>query len=278
MSDNVSDFQGGELPADMVCHSGADGVSVLRWFLCFGLAFTGAFTAMVLLGSGHNWASETWWSAQSSLSERWDGFLQAFAAAPVSVKLLGLGIYMSLCCTLLPLPTGGIIAAVATRQAALTGGGDWPIWLVAMTTTLLVATVGAGASTVANLNDYHLFTWLLRHHRIHKVRHTRTHESAARWFAKAPFFLLVIFNILPIPIDVIRMLAATCRYGRKPFALANFIGRFIRYAIIAFITYWWNLGGYAVILLLALALAAGLAKLGSAVMRKIIACRANEQA
>ena len=104
-------------------------------------------------------------------------------------------------------------------------------------TAAIVGAVGGAASTVANLNDYHLFTWLLRSRRIARVRHTRLYQASARWFARSPWFILVIFNIVPIPVDVIRMLATTCRYPRLPFAAANFLGRFVRYAAIAAGTY-----------------------------------------
>jgi membrane protein YqaA with SNARE-associated domain len=90
---------------------------------------------------------------------------------------------------------------------------------------------------VANLHDFHLFTLVLRHKHVARVRGTKFYDRAARWFSRRPFALLVIFNILPIPIDVIRMLAATYRYPLRPFAAANFIGRWIRYAVIAAFTF-----------------------------------------
>jgi membrane protein YqaA with SNARE-associated domain len=177
------------------------------------------------------------------------------------VKLIFFGSYLSLCTTFLPLPTGWIVAAVATREAAV-GSNAW-------TTTLLVATVGAIGSTIANLNDYHLFTWMLRSHRVAKIRHTKLYEKSAMWFSRSPFFLLVVFNIVPIPVDVVRILATTYRYPRGPFAAANFIGRFLRYAVIAFVTYWWNLGYVAVLALLALAVVLAAVKAIPYLYRKI---------
>ena len=134
-----------------------------------------------------------------------------------AVKLLIFGIYISLCCTFLPLPTTPIVAALATREAAVTG----ELW----STVVLVGVVCAAASTIANLNDYHIFTWMLRSRQVAGVRRTRMYACAARWFARSPFVILVIFNIAPIPVDVIRMLAATHRYPRVPFAAANFVGK-----------------------------------------------------
>ena len=97
-----------------------------------------------------------------------------------------------LSCTFLPLNTSWIVAALAMEKFSITG----ELW----TTVLLVAVTGAIASTVANLNDYHTFTLLLRSKWIARVRHTRTYQVAARWFERAPFAITFIFNLLPIPV------------------------------------------------------------------------------
>lgn len=188
---------------------------------------------------------------------------QLLAATSPAVKLLAFTIYISLCCTFLPLPTNWIVAAVAMRQTAVAPD----VWL----TTAVIATAGALASTVANLNDYHLFTWMLRSRRIGRVRRTRLYRASARWFARSPFFILVVFNILPIPVDVIRMLATTFRYPRLPFAGANFAGRFVRYGAIAWVT--WSLDGggkWVVLALLGLAVVLGAYKVLPAAMGRIL--------
>ena len=229
-----------------------DDVSVRHWLAFYGLFLLAAGVALAILIPGEGWAWSQW---------RYD-FSRTLAETSVAVKLLVFAVYVSLCCTFLPLPTGGVAAAVATQGAAVTG----EIW----TTTLVVAVIGALASTLANLNDYHLFTWMLRHHRIAAVRHTRMYVAAARWFARSPFWILVIFNFIPIPVDVVRMLATTYRYPRVPFAAANFIGRFIRYAVIAFVTFTLGSGGWvAVIVLFAIAIVLGLARLLPPLAKKL---------
>jgi membrane protein YqaA with SNARE-associated domain len=232
--------------------AGPDNVSVGRWFAAYGLFLLLAGGAAALLLAREPWAWSEWRSrpAEELLATTSDG-----------AKLLLYAVYMSLCCTFLPLPTGWIVAALATREAAV--GPN------AAATALLVAAVGAAGSTIANLTDYHAFTWLLRWRRIGQVRRTRLYDFSARWFASAPFLILVIFNIVPIPVDVIRMLATTYRYPRGPFAAANFAGRFVRYGVIAYVTYWLNLGRWAVLVLLALAVALGLSKAVPAAVRRI---------
>ncbi len=245
-----------------------DEVSVLRWFVGYGLGLATALAVTVLLASRYDWQTAGWLGEDLSLWRRWTNFLAVVAGAPVTVKLLVYAIYISLCTTFFPLPTGGIVAALATREAALAAGLGLEVWAEAAVTTLTAATVGAAASMVANLNDYHLFTWLLRSDRVGAVRRTKLYARAIRWFRRSPFFLLVVFNILPIPIDLVRLLAVTWRYPRGPFAVANFLGRFIRYGVIAFVTYWWNLGWIAVTGLLAFAILLALGKGLVALARK----------
>ena len=198
---------------------GPDRIAATRWLAAYALLLAAALTALAWLVAGQTWE----WS--------WRGRIIArnLAALAPAVKLLALGIYLSMACTFLPLNTGVVVAAVAMQQANLAPD----IW----STDLLVAVVVAAASTIANINDYHIFTLLLRHRRVAAVRNTRFYQAAARWFAVRPFGILMIFNIIPVPVDVVRMLAVSCRYRRGPFGAANFLGRFIRYAAIAAVTY-----------------------------------------
>lgn len=250
-------------------HEAPDDVSVRRWFAFYALLLVAAAVPLVILAAGNDWQTDTWWRSGLSLGERWSGFLAAFRQASPTVKLLGFAIYISLCCTFLPLPTSGIVAAVATQEVAVTG----EIW----TTALIVAAVGALASTIANLNDYHLFTWMLRHRRVASVRGTRLYASASRWFSQSPFAILVIFNFIPIPVDVIRMLATTYRYPRTPFAAANFIGRFVRYGTIAFVTFALRDAGWvAVVALLGLAVLLVAAKVFPRLWRMLLRARASQ--
>ncbi len=244
-------------------HPLPDHVSVLRWFLFFGMVFVGGVAALVVL------LGEEGWKGSASIK----GVAEAMEAMSAAAKLLVFGLYVSLCTTFLPLPTSAVAAAVSTHDMAVVDS----LW----GTTLLVATVGAMGSTLANLNDYHLFTWMLRSRHVAKVRHTRTYEASSRWFARMPFFLLVIFNLIPIPVDVIRMLATTYRYPRLHFAAANFLGRFLRYAIIAGVTYWassrWeNAGRIAVLSLLGVALVLGMGRLLARPAKRIFSGETND--
>lgn len=224
-------------------HREYHGIAVKRWFIVHGLLLLGALGATFLL------------LGESELSfAGWDAFTTSVRQASPAVKLLIFAMYMSVCTTFLPMNTGWLVSAVAMQSVAVADD--------MLTTVLLVASVGAAASTVANLTDYHIFTLLMRSRRIAKVRHTRTYEVAAKWFDHNPFLLQFIFNLLPIPVDVVRILAALRRYPRLAFAAANFLGRLCRYGIIAAITYHLAEKGYwATIVLFAFAVAVGLSRL-----------------
>jgi membrane protein YqaA with SNARE-associated domain len=192
-----------------------------------------------------------------------DALLDSLGHVPPSILLLSLATYMSVSTTFLPLPTGPVLAAMAMRGVVSDS------FVVVL---LLVPIIAALGSTLANLNDYHLFLLMLRNRHVAKVRHTKTYQVAARWFSRSPFLVIVIFNILPLPVDVVRMVSAIYGYGRKAFAASNFIGRLIRYMICAGVTFMLGKNGRIVVLaMLAIAVAMGLCKLAPMIARRIVA-------
>jgi len=139
----------------------------------------------------------------------------------------GYAFYMSLCCTFFPAPTTWVVMLAASDLivAQMDLGGSPVARLV------LVATVGALGTGMANLNEYHLFVYLLRRKRVGRVRDTHLFRTASGWFHTNPFWIMVLFSFLPIPVDVVRWLAITAHYPRRHFFAATFIGRWGRYAI-----------------------------------------------
>jgi len=141
--------------------------------------------------------------------------------------------YMSLCCTFFPAPTAWIVLLMASPMIGLSYFPAVAPYLNAVVTIIVVAAVGALGTALANLNEYHVFTFVLRFGRAYKLRHTRLYKSAARWFEVSPFVLMTVVSFLPIPVDVIRWLAITHRYRRDHFFATSFVGRFLRYALLA---------------------------------------------
>ncbi|NLF29485.1 MAG: hypothetical protein GX591_01205 [Planctomycetes bacterium] len=219
----------------------ADNVSLTRWWALFAayLLVLAVAALWMLAGLGRPW--------QDLLASPGE----FHSAGQQALKLLLFMLYLSLCTGFVPLPGSWMVAAIATQEVAL--APNLPA------TVLLVATAGAAASTMGNLNDYHLYTLLLRTRRAERVRDTAAVRFASGWFARAPFTLLMMFGILPIPIDVARMLAAATRYPLGLFAGANFLGRFVRYMILAAVAYASRVGAAdaAAVMVVAAALVVG---------------------
>lgn len=135
--------------------------------------------------------------------------------------------YLSLCCLFFPAPTTWAVMLVASNElAAQLGVQDFRVARIAV-----VATVGALATGMANLNEYHIITFLLRYRLLERVRQARAYRAAVDWFRASPFLCLFAVSLIPIPVDAIRWLAITSRYPRGRFFMAYFLGRWIRYAL-----------------------------------------------
>ncbi|HEY3241865.1 MAG TPA: hypothetical protein VGM03_00815 [Phycisphaerae bacterium] len=149
--------------------------------------------------------------------------------------------YLSLCCVFFPLPTSWIVMLLASNQMALVE--SVPLRVV------LIATSCALATAAANLNEYHIFTFLLRYGRVARVRNLTAYQWAANWFGQAPFAVLLLFSFLPIPVDVARWLAIATGYPRRRYFCAYFVGRGVRYALLAASTIWLDLSWWTILLI-----------------------------
>jgi membrane protein YqaA with SNARE-associated domain len=185
-------------------HSAEDDLNLRRWFAAFLcwlalLAFVGHHS-FARAEAGDELALAIWLTATSMF-------------------------YLSLCCTFLPLPTTWVILLLACNDIGLVESIPWRL--------VVVATACSAATLAANLNEYHILTFLLRYRSVGSVRNTRLYRRASRWFTVSPFWTVTLFSLIPIPVDVVRMLAVASQYPRLRFGVANFIGRFFRYGIIA---------------------------------------------
>ena len=144
--------------------------------------------------------------------------------------LAGYFLYMSLACTFFPLNTLWIVLWLAT---------EFPAWLVAL--------VGAVGTSVANLNDYYLLSYLFEFDRVKRIRGRRGYQRAVAWFDRSPFLTLTVFSFLPIPVDLVRLLAISRRYSRLWFTAASFLGRLPRYLLLARGWQWLNLPKWSIL-------------------------------
>ncbi len=172
--------------------------------------------------------------------------------------------YLSLCCTFFPAPTMWIVMMLASDYVAgEIGVIDYPI-----SRLIAVASIGAWGTSMANLNEYHIFTFLLRHGRMSRIRDTRLYRVAARWFGVRPFWTIVLFSFVPIPVDIIRWLAITYRYPRAPFFLAYYLGRWVRYAGLAAVTIWGELSWIDILIIQGVVAVIALVKILREVIRQ----------
>jgi membrane protein YqaA with SNARE-associated domain len=162
--------------------------------------------------------------------------------------------YLSLCCSFFPLPTAWIVLLMASNEVAVVAN---PVVRVA-----IVAVVGAMGTVMANLNEYHLLTYLLGQGKVARVRDTRAYRLAAEWFSVTPFVVLLAVAVLPIPVDPIRWLAVAYRYPRRRYAAAYFAGRSLRYALFAALAVWLDLHRWHIIVIQAVIVALAGLKLG----------------
>ncbi len=165
--------------------------------------------------------------------------LQQGQSAGLHVWWICLGtFYVSLANNFVPLPTMWMIMLLASKTVGLPGA--IPVRIA------YVAAITAVATAMANLNEYHLLRWALGSRVASKVRHTRLVQWAIRWFRVSPFGILTLASFVPIPIDAVRWVAIADGYGRGRFFWANFIGRWVRYALLAGATIWFNAGPRAI--------------------------------
>jgi membrane protein YqaA with SNARE-associated domain len=232
-------------------------VSILKWFGLYGLYLAALVVPLVLLIQQDPKPFVDMWTAFKHMFRSFKDthFVDALEKATPAAKLLFMAVYLSIATTFIPLPTGAIVTLMAICGAGVSD--DF------LTTVLAVSSVGAVASMMANLTDYHVFLLLLRHKRVAKIRDARLYRRMAKWFDKSPFLIMLTFNIIHVPVDVPRMLAAAYGYARHSFAAANVIGRFVRYVIFTSLTFMLGRqhGWVAPVVVLALAALIGIYKL-----------------
>ena len=107
---------------------------------------------------------------------------------------------------------------------------------------LLVATIGSLGTAVGNMHDYYLLTYLYKYKPVQRIRTKGWYKKVAAWYNRAPFGTLAAASFLPIPVDVVRLLAISEGYSRAKFVLGSLVGRWPRYFLFAFLADQFKLG------------------------------------
>ncbi len=126
--------------------------------------------------------------------------------------------YLAVCCNAVPLPATPLIIFL---------GKEYPWFAVAL--------VGGAATTLANLIDYELFSTLFRTKLLRRIKESKHSQASIRTFQRVALPALVGGNVVVFSWDLIRLVAIAARYPRWKYALATFVGRSVRYAILAYL-------------------------------------------
>jgi len=150
------------------------------------------------------------------------------SGVPVGMKLWALCLvvfYLSLCNTLLPLPTTWAVMLLASDMVGLAA---WPAVRIAA-----CAAVTALATGIANLSEYYILRCALTGRLASRVRQAKALRRGVEWFNVQPFATLTLAAFVPIPVDAVRWLAIAAGYNPVKYFAAYFAGRVARYGLIA---------------------------------------------
>lgn len=134
-------------------------------------------------------------------------------------QLMGYFAYMSLACALIPLPTPPYV--IALGKVFHPG---------------IVAVVGAVANCLAALVEYYVIIWFFSKTTLQqRVETNPIFQRFAYYFQRATFACLIFTGFTPLPFEPFRLAAIVIRYNVPKYLLAVFVGRSIRYYLIALI-------------------------------------------
>jgi membrane protein YqaA with SNARE-associated domain len=118
------------------------------------------------------------------------------------------------------------------------------------------ALAGTIGSLIACYADYAMVGAAMRHRALTTTRNSRLFQWSTKWMKRYPFAITVLFSFTPLPIAIVRILAPAVEYPVRRYMLAQIVGRFPRFYILAWIGHTvmiptWIIIGLGVVLLLA---------------------------
>ena len=97
------------------------------------------------------------------------------------------------------------------------------------------ALAGTIGSLIACYSDYAMVGAAMRHRALAKTRNSALFQWSTKWMKRYPFLITVLFSFTPLPIAVVRILAPAVEYNVRRYMLAQIVGRFPRFYILAWI-------------------------------------------
>lgn len=99
---------------------------------------------------------------------------------------------------------------------------------------MAVAIAGTAGCVVAIILDYALIGWFVNHRLVRtELEDSRGYRVAQRFFGRAPFVLILVSALLPVPFYPVKILAIAGSYPLVRFVLAVILGRFPRFYVLA---------------------------------------------
>jgi uncharacterized membrane protein YdjX (TVP38/TMEM64 family) len=133
-------------------------------------------------------------------------------------ELMSYFLIMSVSCNFVPIPTFPFVLYVSN---------DYSLWLVVLS--------GAVGATIASLIEYYVIDLLMRLDKLAKLKRNGKYKKYAKYFDRFSFRSIMLASFVPLPVDVIRLLAITRRYSKVKYLIATFLGRVPRIFIFAFL-------------------------------------------
>jgi membrane protein YqaA with SNARE-associated domain len=97
------------------------------------------------------------------------------------------------------------------------------------------ALAGTIGSLIACYADYAMVGAAMRHRALAKTRNSPLFQWSTKWMKRYPFLITVLFSFTPLPIAIVRILAPAVEYNVRRYMLAQIVGRFPRFYILAWI-------------------------------------------
>ena len=97
------------------------------------------------------------------------------------------------------------------------------------------ALAGTIGSLIACFADYAMVGAALRHRALAKTRNSSLFQWSTKWMKRYPFAITVLFSFTPLPISIVRILAPAVEYNVRRYMLAQIIGRFPRFYLLALV-------------------------------------------
>ncbi len=102
---------------------------------------------------------------------------------------------------------------------------------------ILVALIATAGNLAAGWVDYHFFTPILQMKFSSGYKKNKTYARAIKWFNAAPFWVVVLFALTPLPFYLVKFLVFSSGYPMPKYMAGIVVGRLPRFYLLAIAGY-----------------------------------------